>query len=272
MGRSNLRVRPRRKRHRAAQFHHRDQSAEPGDEPPGLRVRGSRPLASETRTINGVAYVTGYSYDGSGRLSGMTYPSGRTITYAFDAARANQQVSTTPQGGAQQTVVSNITYQPSGGVKSYTLGNGQTYTRGYDLDGRIASYSLGSQFLRWAMTMRAASPSSTIRQRAELQHLRLRSTGSADERGAAESALRLRLRRVGNRSSKTGGLGDRHLHLRHDEQSLAASPHKAAPRAILASIPMARPPTTASINTSTTRAGDSPSQWSGPRWARLLTK
>jgi len=103
-------------------------------------------VASETRTINGVAYVTGYSYDGSGRLSGMTYPSGRTITYAFDALGRISQVSTTPQGGAQQTVVSNITYQPSGGVKSYTLGNGQTYTRGYDLDGRIASYSLGSQF------------------------------------------------------------------------------------------------------------------------------
>jgi len=32
-------------------------------------------------------------------------------------------------------------------VKGFTLGNGQTYTRGYDQDGRIASYSLGaSQF------------------------------------------------------------------------------------------------------------------------------
>jgi len=30
-------------------------------------------------------------------------------------------------------------------VKSYTLGNGRGYTRGYDLDGRIASYSLSTQ-------------------------------------------------------------------------------------------------------------------------------
>jgi len=30
-------------------------------------------------------------------------------------------------------------------VKGYTLGNGQAYTRGIDLDGRIASYTLGAQ-------------------------------------------------------------------------------------------------------------------------------
>src|SRR5204862_4432057 len=100
---------------------------------------------SETRTIAGVAYALGYSYDSAGRLSGMTYPSGRTITYTFDVLGRISQVSTTPQGGAAQVVASSITYQPFGGVKSYTLGNGQSYTRGYDLDGRIASYSLGSQ-------------------------------------------------------------------------------------------------------------------------------
>ena len=55
-------------------------------------------------------------------------------------------MSTTPQGGGAQIVASSIAYQPFGGVKSYTLGNGQTYSRSYDLDGRIASYSLVSQF------------------------------------------------------------------------------------------------------------------------------
>jgi RHS repeat-associated protein len=102
-------------------------------------------VASETRTIAGVAYVTGYGYDSSGRLSGMTYPSGRVIAYGFDALGRISQVSTTPQGGTQQILASGITYQPFGGVKSYTLGNGQSTTRGYDSDGRIASYSLGTQ-------------------------------------------------------------------------------------------------------------------------------
>jgi RHS repeat-associated protein len=40
-------------------------------------------------------------------------------------------------------VVSGVTYHPFGGVKAYTLGNGQVYTRSIDLDGRIASYTLG---------------------------------------------------------------------------------------------------------------------------------
>ena len=33
-------------------------------------------VTSETRTINGVPYVTAYSYDSAGRMNGMTYPSG----------------------------------------------------------------------------------------------------------------------------------------------------------------------------------------------------
>jgi YD repeat-containing protein len=106
-----------------------------------------RPTA-ENRTINGVNYAFGYVYDTAGRLSGMTYPSGRTVTYAFDSVGRISQVSTTAppnSGGATQLVASNITYQPFGGVRSYQLGNGQTYNRVYDLDGRIAAYGVGSQ-------------------------------------------------------------------------------------------------------------------------------
>jgi YD repeat-containing protein len=76
----------------------------------------------------------------------MTYPSGRTIAYTFDALGRINQVSTVPLNGAAQVVVSNINYQPFGGVKGYALGNGQIYTRGFDQDGRIASYNVGSQF------------------------------------------------------------------------------------------------------------------------------
>jgi YD repeat-containing protein len=43
-----------------------------------------------------------------------------------------------------QAVVSNVAYHPFGGVKSFTLGNGQSYTRSYDQDGRIFSYTLGA--------------------------------------------------------------------------------------------------------------------------------
>lgn len=102
----------------------------------------------ENRTMNGVNYAFGYAYDAAGRLAGMSYPSGRTVAYGFDAIGRINQVSTTAPpdaGGATQIVASNILYQPFGGVKSYLLGNGQTYNRAYDLDGRIAAYGAGSQ-------------------------------------------------------------------------------------------------------------------------------
>jgi YD repeat-containing protein len=102
----------------------------------------------ENRTMNGVTYAFGYAYDAAGRLAGLVYPSGRTVAYGFDAVGRINQVSTTAPpaaGGATQVIASNVVYQPFGGVKSYTLGNGQTYSRSYDQDGRIASYGSGSQ-------------------------------------------------------------------------------------------------------------------------------
>jgi len=106
-----------------------------------------RPIL-ENRTMNGVSYAFGYAYDAFGRLAGLSYPSGRTVAYGFDAVGRINQVNTTAPptaGGATQIVASSVVYQPFGGVKSYTLGNGQTYSRSYDQDGRILSYGFGSQ-------------------------------------------------------------------------------------------------------------------------------
>ncbi len=102
-------------------------------------------VTSETRTVGGVQYLLAYRYDSAGRLDQLTYPSGRLVNYGFDGLGRVSQVTTTRPGSAAQTVVSAVAYHPFGGVKSFTLGNGQTYTRGIDLDGRIASYTLGAQ-------------------------------------------------------------------------------------------------------------------------------
>jgi YD repeat-containing protein len=102
-------------------------------------------VTSETRAVAAVAYVLAYRYDSFGRLDQLTYPSGRTVNYAFDGLGRVNAITTTKPGEQAQNVVSNVAYHPFGGVKGYTLGNGQTYTRGIDLDGRIASYTLGAQ-------------------------------------------------------------------------------------------------------------------------------
>ena len=71
----------------------------------------------------------------------MTYPSGRTVSYTFDSLGRVNGI-TTAYSGQTQPIVGNVAYHPFGGVKSYTLGNGQTYARSYDQDGRISTYTL----------------------------------------------------------------------------------------------------------------------------------
>ncbi len=100
-------------------------------------------LTSETRTINAVVYTTSYSYDSFGRMTGMTYPSGRQVTYTLDALGRIQQIVTTKD--TTQTVVSSVAYRPFGPTQGFTFGNNQTYSRGFDQDGRIASYTLATQ-------------------------------------------------------------------------------------------------------------------------------
>lgn len=101
-------------------------------------------VTSETRIVGGVQYVVAYSYDSAGRLSGMTYPSGRTLAYGFDSQGRVNAINTV-FNGQTMPVVANVAYHPFGGVKSYVLGNGQAYSRSYDQDGRINSYSLGAK-------------------------------------------------------------------------------------------------------------------------------
>jgi YD repeat-containing protein len=42
-------------------------------------------------------------------------------------------------------VLSGVSYRPFGPAQGFTFGNNQTYTRGFDQDGRVASYTLGTQ-------------------------------------------------------------------------------------------------------------------------------
>lgn len=102
-------------------------------------------VTSETRTVAGVAHFMAYRYDAFGRLDQLTYPSGRTVNYTFDPLGRVSSVTTTRSGGQPQTVLAGVAYHPFGGVKGYTFGNGQIYSRDIDQDGRIATYTLGGQ-------------------------------------------------------------------------------------------------------------------------------
>jgi YD repeat-containing protein len=116
-------------------------------------------LLTETRVFGNGTYVTTYRYDEVGRLAGITYPSGRIIDYVRDAMGRISQISST-KGVEVLPLVTQVLYQPFGPAKAVTYGNGQQYQRGFDLDGRITSFTLGNQ--TQAITYDAASRITSI--------------------------------------------------------------------------------------------------------------
>ncbi|NJS14205.1 MAG: hypothetical protein HC788_05760 [Sphingopyxis sp.] len=75
-------------------------------------VRGN--LLSETRTIGTVAYAVRYTYDAADRLTSMTYPSGRIVTYVRNAqGKITGVTSKANATAAALTLASNVVWQPN---------------------------------------------------------------------------------------------------------------------------------------------------------------
>lgn len=94
-------------------------------------------VTEERRVIGGTTYVTGYGYDLADRLTSVTYPTGRLVTYERNALGQVARVTTTVNN-ATTPLADNITYVPFGGIASYTLGNGIVVTRTHDQDYRLS--------------------------------------------------------------------------------------------------------------------------------------
>ncbi|HEX3529965.1 MAG TPA: carboxypeptidase regulatory-like domain-containing protein, partial [Thermoanaerobaculia bacterium] len=85
-------------------------------------------LKSEVRTILGATYTTGYQYDADGNRSGITYPSGRQVTYGYDFA--DRPVSA---AAGSTPLVTGVSYMPFGPEARTAFGNGTVRTMSFDL-------------------------------------------------------------------------------------------------------------------------------------------
>ncbi|MFS1524430.1 RHS repeat-associated core domain-containing protein [Microbulbifer sp. 2304DJ12-6] len=95
-------------------------------------------ITRQDDTIASWSFNTRYSYDSLGRVSGITYPSGRIVSYSRDVLGRISAVSSKENSEASaRTIISNIQYQPYGGISSMEYGNGITQSYSYDLDGRL---------------------------------------------------------------------------------------------------------------------------------------
>ena len=85
---------------------------------------------------NNQTYTFDYSYNSANQLTQMSYPDGRVVDYQYDLAGRLIQVDTTDSQSNQQTLASNMSYQPFGPMTNKTYGNGLTMTQASDLDYR----------------------------------------------------------------------------------------------------------------------------------------
>lgn len=87
-------------------------------------------------TIHGVVYATLYSFDEYGRLAGMTYPGGRSISYMRDSIGNISEINTVFEGVGQK-IVGGIHYLPYGFLQGAALGNGLELSSQFDQSYRL---------------------------------------------------------------------------------------------------------------------------------------
>jgi RHS repeat-associated protein len=109
-----------------------------GNCPPGRMCHHSTGVLSAASTDTPVSDTVGYTYTKAGRLQTLTYPGGLVATYLRDAAGRITGIDLTASDGSQREAVQNVSYLPFGPIATYTLGNGQTITRSYDANYRLA--------------------------------------------------------------------------------------------------------------------------------------
>ncbi|WP_326937876.1 RHS repeat-associated core domain-containing protein, partial [Frateuria sp. Soil773] len=92
-------------------------------------------LATRQDAMQNTVNITGYTYDGLGRSTGISYPSGVAVGYAYDHGKLIAVTST--RGGTTTTIASGFRYQPFGAATEWVYGNGLKHSASFDLDGRL---------------------------------------------------------------------------------------------------------------------------------------
>ncbi|MFT3673511.1 MAG: RHS repeat-associated core domain-containing protein [Aestuariivirga sp.] len=101
-------------------------------------------VITDTRVIGGQTYITSYQYNAAGRVSQITYPSGRIVIVGRNSVGQVTSVTTKQNSGATAVdVATSLTWKPQSDLlASLTHGNGLVTTASYDQDYRISQLQL----------------------------------------------------------------------------------------------------------------------------------
>jgi RHS repeat-associated protein len=108
----------------------------------GYNGRGR--LTSRAGTIGGVNYTLSRTYTPGGRVSSMTYPTGRTINYYRNTCACKVDSITTTYNSNTITLMEDVTYRPFGGLSALNNGAGGTVGSTYNSPGRLTVSNPGA--------------------------------------------------------------------------------------------------------------------------------
>lgn len=108
-------------------------------------------VTQQKDTRGSLNFTTDYTYDLAGNITGLTLPSGRTVTYTLNS---NGQVSgvSAKVNGTDTTLASSITYLPFGPLKALTYGNSLTFSGTYDHDYNPTNRTVSGSIYNWTYT------------------------------------------------------------------------------------------------------------------------
>ncbi|WP_293381809.1 DUF5675 family protein [Phenylobacterium sp.] len=89
-------------------------------------------VVTDAKVIQTQSYSVQYAYDPNGRVTQITLPSGRTVSYTRAVDGLVTGIATAAPGAGAQAVASSVVYLPFGPLKSLSYGNDLNLTRTYD--------------------------------------------------------------------------------------------------------------------------------------------
>jgi len=101
-------------------------------------------LTGKTSIINGIIYDISRSHTPGGRVSSITYPTGRTIDYNRPVCACRVDSIATSYEGTTKTLMENLTYRPFGVANGMDTGAGGIVSSEYDESGRVITSNPGA--------------------------------------------------------------------------------------------------------------------------------
>ena len=102
-------------------------------------------LTAKTSIVQGAVYTAGWSFDGSsGRLTGMSYPGGLTLSYTYDSYGRVSGINSNLAGAASTLAKSFLRQPATSALYAWKYANGLPRMVTLDTDGRVSKLQSGT--------------------------------------------------------------------------------------------------------------------------------